>query len=213
MDHVDQNMTDSPHLPAFSFAVNWDYRCPFARVAHKHVLTALSDGGDYDVTFVPFSLKQAHVSDDEPDVWDRPDEDSGLLALQVGVAVRDHDPERFPVVHDALFDARHRDARDLRDPEVLRSVLSDADVDADLVFKAIESGSVLETVRAEHEASVRDHGVWGVPTFIAGDRAVFVRLMDLPVDGADARRTVDRIVDQVVGWPELNEFKATRIPR
>jgi len=40
-----------------SFAVTWDYRCPFARNAHEHLLTALESGADWDVRFVPFSLR------------------------------------------------------------------------------------------------------------------------------------------------------------
>jgi hypothetical protein len=40
--------------PVTDFAVTWDYRCPFARNAHEHVLAGLADGADWDVTFVPF---------------------------------------------------------------------------------------------------------------------------------------------------------------
>ena len=89
------------------FAVTWDYRCPFARNAHEHVLAGLADGADWDVRFVPFSLSQAHVEEGETDVWDEPERDSGLLALQVGVVVRDWFPEQFPAVHGALFALRH----------------------------------------------------------------------------------------------------------
>jgi len=39
---------------SLTFAVTWDYRCPFARNAHEHVLTALDAGADWDVRFVPF---------------------------------------------------------------------------------------------------------------------------------------------------------------
>ncbi|MDZ7733062.1 MAG: hypothetical protein U5R31_08035 [Acidimicrobiia bacterium] len=91
-----------------SFAINWDYRCPFARIAHKHVLAGLRDGADWDVDWLPFSLRQAHVEDGEPSVWERPESDSGLLALMVGVTVRDLLPDRFPDVHEALFDAAPR---------------------------------------------------------------------------------------------------------
>jgi hypothetical protein len=43
---------------------------------------------------------------------------------------------------------------------------------------------------------------------------VFVRLMDRPQgDGELARRTVDRVVDLLVGFPELNEFKHTSLSR
>ena len=44
-------------------------------------------------------------------------------------------------------------------------------------------------------------------------QAAFVRLMDLPTDAADARRSVERIVDMLGGWPSLNEFKHTSLDR
>ncbi len=43
---------------------------------------------------------------------------------------------------------------------------------------------------------------------------MFVRLMDRPEgDGELATTTVDRVLDLLTGWPELNEFKHTSIPR
>ena len=53
-----------------SFAVTWDYRCPFARNAHEHLAAALAGGADWDVTFLPFSLSQAHVPEGGAPVWD-----------------------------------------------------------------------------------------------------------------------------------------------
>ena len=65
----------------------------------------------------------------------------------------------------------------------------------------------------EHTAFVASHNVWGVPTFVIDEKAVFVRLLDGSAgDGSVATRTVDRILDQVE-WPLLNEFKHTSIPR
>ena len=56
--------------------------------------------------------------------------------------------------------------------------------------------------------------VFGVPTFIVGDDAVFVRLMTRPEgDGAVARDTVDRVLGLIGDHPELNEFKHTRLSR
>jgi hypothetical protein len=38
--------------------------------------------------------------------------------------------------------------------------------------------------------------------------------MDRPRGDADnARQTVERVLDLLVGWPQLNEFKHTSIPR
>ena len=50
-------------MAARTFAVSWDYRCPFARNAHEHVLEGIVAGADWDVTFVPFSLNQVHVEE------------------------------------------------------------------------------------------------------------------------------------------------------
>ena len=79
------------------FGLTWDYRCPYGRIAHDHVVTGLRGGADWDVTFLPFSLGQSHVEPGMPDVWDAPETDSGLLALQVGVAVRDNRSEAHTV--------------------------------------------------------------------------------------------------------------------
>ena len=195
-----------------SFGVTYDYRCPFARIAHEHVLVGLADGADWDVRFIPVSQVQMQV-EDGPDVWDEPSRDRGLLALQAGVAVRDLHPERFVDVHRALFEARHSSGLRLADEDDIRKVLESEGLDADEVLTAIDGGGPLVAVRDEHRAAVSEHGVWGVPTFIGSQDAVFVRLMERPSDPADARRTVERIVGLLDGWPELNEFKRTRVHR
>ncbi|MBV9285322.1 MAG: DsbA family protein [Acidimicrobiia bacterium] len=197
-----------------SFAVTWDYRCPFARNASEHVLTALEGGADWDVTWVPFSLNQAHVEEGQPDVWDDPEKAPALVAMQAGIVVRDHFPDVFYAVQRALFAARHDEGRDIREEDVIRDVLTANGADADAVFAEIATGQPLKIFRTEHERAVADHQVFGVPTFIAGDQAVFVRVMHRPgKDAEHARATIERIVDLVRNWPELNEFKHTSIPR
>jgi hypothetical protein len=200
-------------VPRPAFAVTWDYRCPFARNAHEHVVAGLRAGAAWDVTFVAFSLGQVHVAEGEADIWDRPQEDTGLLALQAGVVVRDQQPDRFLDAHEALFALRHDHGGQLRDEAEVRATLASVDVDVDAVFTAIAGGEPLETVRKEHEAAVANHQVWGVPTFMLGDESTFVRLMDRPQgDGAYATQTIERVLD-LLTWPNLNEFKHTSIPR
>lgn len=200
--------------PRISFAVSFDYRCPFARNAHEHVLAGLGGGAAWDVHFVPFSLGQVHVTASDPDVWDDPSVDSGLLALQVGVTVRDWHPEAFPQVHHGLFAARHDHGLQISDEAVVRDVLRARGVDDAAVFERIEGGDALVTVREEHEEAAVEHKVFGVPTFVTDGQAVFVRLMDRPGgDTAGAARTVERVLDLATGWPELNELKHTSIRR
>jgi hypothetical protein len=198
------------------FAVTWDYRCPFARNAHEHVLTGLAAGADWDVTFLPFSLSQAHVEQGQPDVWDDPEKESGLLALQAGVLVRDEYPQLFGGVHRALFALRHDEAKRLTDRGEIARVLTEHGVPSAEVLHAIDSGQALARVRADHEGYASSHRVWGVPTFIAGDQAAFVRLMnraEIGADPAESIRTIERAVGMLADWTDLNEFKHTSIPR
>jgi len=197
-----------------SFAVTWDYRCPFARNAHEHLLSGLEGGADWDVDFKVFSLDQAHIEEGRPPVWEEPDRYPGLLANLAGVVVRDQDPGNFRSVHLALFAARHDQALDLRDREILGKVLDSSGVDGSGILSEINSGRPLRVLEAEHTDAAERLGVFGVPTFISEDRAVFVRLMNRPADDvALAVSTIDRVLDLVDGWPELNEFKYTTISR
>lgn len=196
------------------FSVNFDYRCPFARNANEHMLAALADGAPYDVDFVSFSLVQAHVPDGEPPIWDQPSHRPDLIALAAGIVVRDRLPEQFPRAHVELFAARHDHGGDVRDPAVVRGALERADVDADAVFAELEQDWPFRTLRDEHEGSVAAHAVFGVPTFILGGDAVFVRIMTRPAgDAARATRTIGQVVDLLIGAPDLNEYKHTTIAR
>ena len=196
------------------FSVTWDYRCPFARNVHEHLVAGLQAGADWDVSFTPFSLSQVHVQEGDPDVWDDPSKQPTLLAMMAGIVVRDTRPDAFLTVHHALFAARHDQARDIRQPEVLQAILDEQGVDGADVLATVDEGWALEAFRKEHEASARDYSVWGVPTFITQGRAAFVRIMTRPQgDGDLAIRTIERTVDAVGGWAELNELKHTSIPR
>ncbi len=194
--------------------MTWDYLCPFARNVHEHLVAGLGAGAQWDVTFTPFSLVQAHVAEGDPPVWDAPDGATGLLALQTGIAVRDRFPDVFPAVHRSLFAARHDHARDLNDRDVIRDVLSACGADPDAVLGEVAEGWPLQELRRAHEDAVSRLEVFGVPTFIVGDQAVFVRVMTRPGDdGVAARSTIDHVLALISGHPELNEFKHTTVPR
>lgn len=198
-----------------TFGLTFDYLCPFARNANEHVVAGLQAGADWDVDFTPYSLAQGHVEEGDPDVWDAEDPSavSGLLALQVGLAVRDHFPEHFLDTHVALFAARHDEGKDIKDASVLADVLTSVGLDAEAVMDVVRNGEPLDTLRKEHEHNVGEYSIWGVPTFIAGGRGVFVRYLDRPEgDAAKATERIERTVDLVANLPELHEFKQADLP-
>jgi protein-disulfide isomerase len=196
-----------------SFGLTYDYRCPFARNAHEHVVAALRAGADWDVEFVPFSLSQIHVEEGGTPVWDDPARSGDLLALEASIVVANKFPDRFLDVHEVLFAARHDEARDLRDESVVADVLESAGVDPKAVAEQLRDGSVREQLKKSHEDSASEHQVFGVPTFIVGDKAAFVRIMTRPKgDAAGAKATIERVLDLLSDHPELNEIKHTTVP-
>jgi DSBA-like thioredoxin domain len=199
---------------ANSFAVTWDYLCPFARNGHEHVVTALKAGADWDVKFRFFSLSQAHVAEGGAPVWDDPVAHSGVLAGLAGIVVRERQPERFLDAHLALFSARHDQGLDLRDSEQVARALDAVGLDGAGIVKEAGNEWAVQVAKSEHEESVQKWEVFGVPTFIADDRAVFVRLMTRPDGDAKlAEKTIERVMDVFQDFPELNEYKFTQIPR
>jgi hypothetical protein len=195
-----------------TFSVTWDYRCPFARIGHEHVIEGLESGAPWNVTFVPFFLNQTHVPEGGVPAWDDPAQQPDLLALAAGVVVRDRFPDQFLTVHRSLFTARHDEGGDLRDQSVVRLALTRGGVDADAVLAEVEAGWPAKQIRTEHEDVVSRLAVFGVPTFIDDGQAVFVRLMARPDGDANlARSTIDRVLGLITDHPELNEFKHTRL--
>jgi hypothetical protein len=194
---------------ARQFAVSFDYRCPFARNAHESVVAGLEAGRDWDVTFVPFSLDQIHVEEGEPPVWERDPSEwgTGVNALLWGIAVRDKFPDKFFAWHIAAFAARHDEGQKIAKVEILRDIAESVGLDVDAVEAEVASGRPLEKLAQEHTEAVKRHGMFGVPTFVVEDRAVFVRFMDRK-NPDDIDRTLD-----LLEWRDLNEFKHTSVPR
>jgi len=194
---------------AREFAVSFDYRCPFARNAHESLVEGLREGRDWDVRFLPFSLDQVHVEEGEAPVWDRDPTvwGTGVNALLWGIAVRDNFPDNFFDWHVAAFAARHDEGRKIAKAEVLADVATSVGLDADAVVAEVASGRPLKVLADEHTEARKRWHMFGVPTFVVGERAVFVRVMDRknPDD-------VERVLD-LLEWTDLNEFKHTSVPR
>ena len=195
-----------------SFGLTYDYRCPFAKNIHLHVLTALKAGADLDVEFIPWTMSQGHRAPGAPDVWDDPGHDAALVALAASVSVRDEQPEFFLAAHEHLYRARHERATRLATANEIVDVLAPLGVDTDKVLADIASRRP-HLVIAESFRSMEAYEVFGVPTFIVGENATFVRYMEPPTDdGLASARIIESLVTLMAEQPQLNEFKHTRVP-
>jgi 2-hydroxychromene-2-carboxylate isomerase len=86
----------------------------------------------------------------------------------------------FTDYHRAIYPTFWVDSANLGEPEVIRSVLVKAGLDADLILARIEEPDIKEQLRLNTEEAVR-RGVFGAPTFFVGeemfwgnDRLLFV---------------------------------------
>ena len=196
------------------FVLLYDYRCPFARNVHEHVLAARASGLELDVTFEPFTLSQGHIAEGAPAVWDDPRHDGSMLSLEVSVAVRDAHPDSFDALHTVLFDARHERGISLTTREQIAELLVEVDLDPGEIFALVDSRGPRRLIADAWTHFHDDLGVFGVPTFVVDDRdATFVRLMTGPdrQDPGASMAVVERLLHLVIFQTEINEVKHTRL--
>ncbi len=193
-----------------SFALTYDYRCPFASNLHLHVIEALRAGAEFEVQFLPWSLNQNHRDEGAPDVWDDPEREPQLVALAAGVSVRDQQRERFLDAHEALFLARHVHGVRLNTFEQVAVALGAVGVDVDAVEADLATRRPHQVIAESHRALDR-YEVFGVPTIIVNDQSVFVRYMERPngTSGAESVSLIERLVTMARDDVRLNEFKHT----
>lgn len=194
-----------------TFQLSYDYRCPFAKNIHLHVIEALRAGADFDVTFVPWTMSQGYQASGAPDVWDDPTRDPEHLALAVSTSVRDQQPERFLDVHEALFRARHVRAIRLVTWDEITAALAGIDVDLDLVAEDLASRRPYKVI-GESFREFERYEAFGVPTFVVGGDATFVRYMNEPTDPSASIALIESLVSLMSNESALNEFKHTKVP-
>jgi 2-hydroxychromene-2-carboxylate isomerase len=78
------------------------------------------------------------------------------------------DEGRFREYHFPAFRARWAEAKDISDPEVVRSLLAGAGLDGDAALERAQSDPLRERLDADSRAAV-ERGVFGAPTIFVGD--------------------------------------------
>ena len=171
-----------------SFGLTYDYRCPYARIAHDHVIAGLRAGADWDVTFLPFSLARPTSTRVSRRCGSGPRSDTGP-ARPAGIDRRPRHPTR------AL---PRRPPRPVRAPprrRHLRAPTTDpvlaAGVDVDAVWAEVDSGRRWPPSRRSTPPSSSRTTSGACRRSSSATPAVFVRLLDLP-DGDGQLAVGDR---------------------
>ena len=196
-----------------TFELFYDYRCPFVYRASL-LLQNVQDSGEraLDVRWRYFSLAQVNSKDDGWTVWDAPESEDvkGRLAFKAAEAARRQD--RFEEFHLPLLHARHRDRLDIDDLAVVERVAVEAGLDLDRFRKDIADPEIVYAIARDHEPAVKEHGIFGTPTFLfPSGAAAYVRLSAAP-EGADAVRIFDKILSVAGDEPGILEIKRPNKP-
>ena len=195
------------------FELFYDYRCPFVYRASL-LLQNVQDSGErtLDVRWRYFSLAQVNSKDDGWTVWDAPESEhvKGRLAFSAAEAARRQD--RFEDFHLPLLQARHRDGLDIDDIAVVERVAVEAGLDLDRFRKDVADPESVYAIARDHQPAVKEHGIFGTPTFLfPSGAAAYVRLSEAP-EGADAVRIFDKIVSVAGDEPRILEIKRPNKP-
>jgi predicted DsbA family dithiol-disulfide isomerase len=198
---------------ATTFELFYDYRCPFVYRASV-LLQNVRDSGErtLDVRWRYFSLAQVNSKDDGWTVWEAPESEhvKGRLAFKAAEAARRQD--RFEDLHLPLLQARHRDRLDIDDVAVVERVAVEAGLDLDRFRKDLADPEIVYAIARDHQPAVKEHGIFGTPTFLfPSGAAAYVRLSEAP-DGADALRIFDKIMSVAGDEPRILEIKRPNKP-
>jgi predicted DsbA family dithiol-disulfide isomerase len=198
---------------ATTFELFYDYRCPFVYRASL-LLQNVRDSGErtLDVRWRYFSLTQVNSKDDGWTVWEAPESEvvKGRLAFKAAEAARRQD--RFEDFHLPLLHARHRDRLDIDDIAVVERVAVEAGLDLDRFRKDVADPEIVYAIAHDHQPAVREHGIFGTPTFLFPNGvAAYVRISEAP-EGSDAVKIFDKIVSVAGDEPRILEIKRPTKP-
>jgi predicted DsbA family dithiol-disulfide isomerase len=191
--------------------VFYDYSCPFVYRASMMLQNA-GRSRKLNVRWSYFSLTQVNSRDDGWTAWGAPASERvpGRPAFMAAEAARRQ--RRFEEFHLSLLQARHRDRLEIDRPEVVERVAIDSGLDLERFRQDLADPLILGTLERDHLRGVREHGVFGTPTFVFPDgSAAYVRLAEAP-EPSDAIRVLDRVISVAAAEPSILEIKRPRKP-
>ncbi len=186
---------DHDARPTVGVDVYSDYTCPWCYVGWARLEKAravVADEMDVEVRWRPFEIHPEVPPEGMPveelgypeeqwarmqealaasaaaeglEVGNRPKVSNTHRALAAGTWVQEHQPERFEAFHEALFTGYFARGLDLGDPDVVRELAGEADVDVAALEEALDAGR-MDGELADTTERARALGITGTPTFV-----------------------------------------------
>lgn len=179
----------------------FDYTCSYSYKAWLW-LEEVASGHKISVEWRPFLLKEVNREPGERSYFDRETIESvALLALALSIAARG---QHHTTYHERTFRAMHED-EERPDEAGIYEIARDAGVDVD-AFRN-EQRRWIEAVASEHRLATTRWGVFGTPTLVIEENAVYLKLDSPPADPGGFWIALETMA---LSHPELIELKRAR---
>lgn len=147
-----------------------------------------------------FSLEQAN-STRGPDLklWEHPDIQSrSLKALQAAKCAQSQGAKLFDTFHLLLFEALHRQGKNIASEEVLKDIAFEAHLNTPQFMEALRSDASRQQVGQDHMEAVERYKAFGVPTLVFDQKwPFFLKLGSLP-DSAEERVSLFKELKELI---------------
>lgn len=141
---------------------HFDPLCPWAWQSSKW-MREVEKVRDVDVEWRLFSLKLINEGKEDP-LADKHARGTPTLRT-LALVKRERGNDAVGALYESFGKRVHEDREELA-PEVLQKALIDADLDPEMVTRALEDDTTMQEVRDEHSAAVDSAGCFGVPTIV-----------------------------------------------
>ena len=171
-------------------------------------------GDDLQVDWKPFLLAQINKKEG-PDwkAWEQAEgsSDLGLLAMRAGEAAKRQGYKAFEAFQLILLKARHEQRKDLSDSSVIMDAVKMGGLDVERFQQDLADEGILQELGESHTRAVEEHGVFGVPTFVARNGASAFLKTYVPPD-EEALEAFETITKLLSNLKYLGEMKRPQPP-
>ncbi len=193
--------------------VYFDYTCAYSFAAAVWLRQVVARERDLAIEWRPFVLKETNRPPGEGlPFWEQPGvgRTRTAVAFMAGQAAAQQDAAAYDRFRFALQTAFHGEPRDIRAPDVLPTMASEAGLDVARFAADLEQPGLLADVGRSHQQAVEHYAVFGTPTLVFPNGcAVYLKLAPAPTDG-EAARVFELLREINERHPTIQEIKLTR---